>query len=226
MVQRSVCGGECLSDLSAPEELKMERQPYIRQTGVVAQSLQRRYRLVESVVGVADLVQIVPANDGAPIVALIAEHLGDLDCFVEHRRRLFQVAEVVQRYGICGQELRVVALIARQQGKGALQQPSPSVHVTSIDRSLAGVGEELSSAKAQFFPGLVEWAKLRLEPIRLLEVVTQNLLVLDLASTGRPRKPSGKTLVQLSSIMLRQRLIGCVPNQQMPELEGVVAGEV
>ena len=136
------------------------------------------------------------------------------------------MAEVVQRYGICGQELRAVALVARQQGKGALQQPTPSVHVTSIDRSLAGVGEEPSRADAQFFPGLVEWAKLRPESIRLLEVVTENLLVLDLAITGRPRQPSGKTLVQLSSIMLRQRLIGCVPNQQMPESEGVVAGEV
>jgi hypothetical protein len=55
------------------------------------------------------------------------------------------------------------------------------------------------------------------------EVISDDLVLLD--QRGVPLEPVGEPLVQLGARLLRERVVGGVADQQMPETEGVVAGQ-
>ena len=58
--------------------------------------------------------------------------------------------------------------------------------------------------------------------MRVLEVVADDLVALDEVVAG---KPAGEALVQLGSGRLGQRLVGRIPDEQVPETVVLVIGK-
>src|ERR671925_263182 len=61
-------------------------------------------------------------------------------------------------------------------------------------------------------------------PARLFEVIANDLVQLDEPGRAR-RQPPREALMQLRAGRLRQRVVRGIPDQQVAEAEGVVAGE-
>jgi hypothetical protein len=64
---------------------------------------------------------------------------------------------------------------------------------------------------------LVARSELRLVPVGLLEVVARDLLDLGGAATGLALEEASQTLVQIGADGLRERRVGRVPQEEVPE---------
>ena len=83
-------------------------------------------------------------------------------------------------------------------------------------------GEPLARSLSELGVGPTE---LHLVPRRLLEVVAEYLVQLDEVGPAL-LEPDGEPLVQLGASGLRERVVGGVPDQEVAEAEGVVAGQL
>ena len=87
-------------------------------------------------------------------------------------------------------------------------------------------GKAIGRASRQLRPALVDRAKLRQVPMRLLEVPADDLGVLGQALAGGSLEPVGKAGVEVGAGLLGHRVVGGIPDQEMAEFEGFLVAEV
>ena len=104
----------------------------------------------------------------------------------------------------------------------SLEEIARTVHVAAIERTPA-CSAELGGGPVGERPAGP--AKLLPIAICLLEVVAEHLVQLDEIGSVL-LEPVGETLVQLGSGGLRQRVVGCVSDQQVAEAERILAGKL
>ena len=132
---------------------------------------------------------------------------------------------LVQRIRELEAELEPLGRVLRQQRARALEEVDGRRRVSASDRAPPGGGEQLPAARGERHPRLVDALDLGAVAERLLEVVAEHLLHLGAAVAGRYDEPVREPLVQLGPDLLRQAVIGGVPDQDVPEAEGVLARE-
>ena len=200
--------------------------PVLRKTEVVARLLEDGTRLLgqrasfpRSIV-LAEKAARVCTSDGPPRtddgVAGERRLLGG-------RERLLVLSYLLQREREvrCEGRARIGALrkkLARSTKQAARRDPVAPIHRADARQrrerrprarpSPASAGSPVSSSDSV--------------PVRLLEVVADDLVALDEVVL---REPVGEALVQLGARRLRQRLVGRVADEQMAEAEALVVGE-
>jgi hypothetical protein len=117
------------------------------------------------------------------------------------------------------------APFGRKQGDRALEQVDLSEEVVAEQRAAACSRQQVSGPGGERRCLGADEAELRAVAVRLLEVVTHDLVGFD--EVGRVwQQPAGEALVQLGSHRFRQRDVGGVANEQMAEPEPVVSREL
>ena len=105
--------------------------------------------------------------------------------------------------------------------RGPLEQPGRGRRLVACERGLAGATEQRARAEGQ---RVVAASELHTEPVRLLEVVADDLVVTGEVAVPR-LEPVGQALVQSRAQLLRHRPVRDVADQHVVEPEAVVAGE-
>ena len=115
-----------------------------------------------------------------------------------------------------------------QQRDGAAEQVGGGAHVAAAERAPAGRRELLGRARPSSLPVVVERAELAQVPVRLLEVVAEDLLVLGLAAALAVDAlgPVGEPLVEGGARPLEQAAVGRVADQHVVEAVALVVGDV
>ena len=116
------------------------------------------------------------------------------------------------------------ATVLRDQARGALEQRDRSGCVAASRRPLTGRAQTSGGTRG-VLRALVDPSKLGGVSVSLLEVVAQELVELDELSAAL-REPLREAPVKIRAGRLRERLVRGVPDQEMPEPEPVVAGEL
>ena len=112
----------------------------------------------------------------------------------------------------------------RKQSDGTTEQVPRGVMILPLERRLAGGTKPLGRPQREILRARVGRVELSEVASGLLEVVADDLVQLQqLAVCG---EPIGEALVQLGANGLGQRLVGGIPDQQMPETVGVVPGDL
>ena len=107
---------------------------------------------------------------------------------------------------------------------GATIEALRRTEVAAIPRLLAGRGQPVGRT-AGHRPGVVILGtELQSQRMRLLQVVAHELV--EIGQLGVGVEPPGESLVQARSRLLRQHLVGGVPQEHMMEAEGLLAGDV
>ena len=136
-----------------------------------------------------------------------------------------QLPHLDRRFGRLRHELQPAPVPRRQELPGALEQVGGGRGVPSRERPVArrrqGGGRPFGQPSAR----LVHRAQLGPEPGGLLQVVAEDLLVLVQPRPGA-FEPPGERLVERRPPLLRHPLVGRVPDQLVPEPEGLLAGEL
>ena len=99
-------------------------------------------------------------------------------------------------------------------------------HVAAVEGSATGRREMPSGSPGESSHVLAGLAELRPVAVGLLEVVTDDLLVLGQALGDGPLEPVGEALVEDRPLGLRERLVGGVADQDVAELEGVAGRQL
>ena len=115
------------------------------------------------------------------------------------------------------------ALVVRRQERGsALEQAPRRVDVAARERATACTEEPVGRPARELDLRVAVAAELQAQAERLLQVVADDLV--EVGSLDRaPLHPAGEALVQVGTRALRQRLVGRVPDQDVPEAETVLA---
>ena len=199
-----------------------KRTPGVHETGVVSGLLKQRQRLSRKPLQLVDvrigrqpravegghgtgkgLTGLIPGGAGS-----LRSGVGDIDGFSV---QLESLGEVEFERDIQPQRPRQVERSVEQPGGGTVVAPP--------ERAPAGGGKSLARALRLRVIGLTE---LCLVADGLLEVVAENLIQLDQASAVR-LQPAGESVVQLGPGRFRQRVVGSIPNQDVPEAKGVLS---
>jgi hypothetical protein len=104
----------------------------------------------------------------------------------------------------------------RSGSSGGRREAARETRLTD-KRAPAGFSQPLGGFASDGPSGVVGWAELDPIPVRLLEVVADDLLVLGGALPGRLIEPAREAFVHLASSLLGDRLIGGVSNQEVAE---------
>ena len=140
----------------------------------------------------------------------------------EDRLGSLQLAPVEERGRQLDLHLPLRATFLRDQARRALEQLDRGGCVAASRRALAG-GAQVGGGARGVLRALVDESELGRVSVSLLEVVAEDLVELDELSATL-REPLREAPVELGPGRLRERLVGGVPDQEMPEPEPVVAG--
>ena len=110
-----------------------------------------------------------------------------------------------------------------EEGERPLAEPDRRGHVRTPRRTAGGASQPFPRAKRERLGGRVDRSELYAIAVRLLQVITDDLVLLREADLVEPVR---KSLVQLGAKLLRHRFIRRVANQQVPEPERVLTGQV
>ena len=117
-------------------------------------------------------------------------------------------------------------MTGRQQIGRAPEQPARCADVGAARRPAARLGETASCTLAECANLLVDRADLDSVAVTLLQVVAEDLLVLEHPRARRSLEPVGEPLVQVGAERLGRPAVGGVPNEDVLEAKGVLAGEL
>src|SRR5207249_4652016 len=137
-----------------------------------------------------------------------------------------QPTRLRQRQAEMGNKPQPVRVGAWKQRGGPTEEVRGSGDIESQERAVPGGAEARGRRAADRKPVLAEWAERTPVRVRLLQVVAQDFLVLRHVVRGASLQPGRKALVQAGSRLLRKRLVGSVPDEQVTEAETVLAREV
>ena len=152
------------------------------------------------------------AEDGVLRLPRLDEHL-------PHRRR---VTGLVQG-GVEVRREREARLIAgREEICRSPQERAAGGEVAAVEGAAAGGSEMAGGTGGEVGELRIAGVELRAVAVGLLEVVADDLVALDELVR---REPVGEALVELGPGCLRERLVGGIADQQVPEAERVVARE-
>ena len=110
-----------------------------------------------------------------------------------------------------------------EEDERPLAEPDRRGHVRTPRCTAGGAPQPFPGAKRERLGGRVDRGELHAIAVRLLQVVADDLVLLREADLVEPVR---KSLVQLGAELLRHRFIRRVANQQVPEPERVLAGQV
>jgi hypothetical protein len=113
----------------------------------------------------------------------------------------------------------------RRDGGRAPEEVGGGGIVASREGAPARRAEERGRARAERFRSLGRRSEGHEVRARLLELISQDLLVLRHRVAGDPLEPLGEPLVQVGALGLRDRRVHRVSDRQMTESEGVLAGQ-
>ena len=156
-----------------------------------------------------------------PAISTLA---GQLDSVVEDHAGPFERPRLHQRAAELGAQQRATWRPSGCSSASArLQERHGRGHVASVERAAPGAPQQRGCAPPELACPRVGRPKLGAVPMRLLEVVGDDLLELGGALAEVLRDPVRKPLVQLSPKLLRHGLVGDVADQHVPEAEAVLA---
>ena len=108
----------------------------------------------------------------------------------------------------------------------SLQEPSRTHVVAPLPRPVGASDQALGRSSAERPHVIIRLAELDPESMSLLEVVSEDLLVLVHPLTRGALEPLCVPLVKVGSLFLRHRLVCRVADQQVPEPECVLTREL
>ena len=112
-----------------------------------------------------------------------------------------------------------------KQGACSAEEVRGGGLVAARTGAAAGFGQDLTAALGNGTAMVVERPELGEPALRLLEVVAEDLRVLAPAIARLLLDPVRQALVQARAIALRERVIGSIANQDVPEAERLITGE-
>ena len=212
---------------AAPDaEPHADQRPRDREHAIVADLLElghRRLYLGEQPVG---LRRVAKEEEGRPLDrrseldAPVTRRTRLLECLGQHLLGSGQLARVPERGPQLRQELESRLLLRREERRST-EQVDRSRNVSARQGSPSRGGEPERSARAELSIALRGWAKLGPIPVRLLQMVADELLVL----AGSLLEPVRVALVQLAADLLWEGIVGGVSDQRMAEAEPFLLGE-
>ncbi len=131
----------------------------------------------------------------------------------------FVVVRLEQGVGEVRRKRESRLVVLRQQARRTAEQRAAGVEIAAFEGSSPGRRETRGSATREPVERRIRAVELGPVPMRLLEVVADDLVALDEVVR---REPLGEALVQLGSGRLRERLVGGVADEQVPEAEALV----
>jgi hypothetical protein len=139
-------------------------------------------------------------------------------------RSFGHTAEDVERFGALAMHIQRKSEFARQMVRlghkhtGASQQIRRRGHVGALPRSNPGASEVLASRGGKSWRAVAAETELRRVPVRLLEVVAD-----DLVGAVAPRESSCRKLVQVSAFRLRDAAICDIADEHVVKHEDVLS---
>ena len=114
----------------------------------------------------------------------------------------------------------------RKQGERTFGEPDRRPDIGSAHRPVGGCREPFSRAEGELLRLVVDGSELRPVPVRLLEVVPDDLVPLGEMLGVDLLEPVGESRVKLGSKLLRHRLVRGVADEQVTEAERVLAWQI
>ena len=158
----------------------------------------------------------------AQLDAALSRGFGFRLCLAQHLERLRQIGEPEVRPAQHYQQRRSLGLVFGKESQRALEQRARRAHVGARPCSKPSRSEQAAGTVGQ---RRVRGAQLDAVAMGLLEVVTEYLVHLD-EFRPVPFEPVCKARVKIRPRRLRERLVGGVPDQDMPEAEAVLARDL
>jgi hypothetical protein len=153
-----------------------------------------------------------------------ATHLGGVDRLAGGLRARAEVVLLELRLAQLEEGSRADGSVRDLGGAG--QEPLGDGEVPPFARSFRRGDQAGGRRPPQVLHGLVGRTELGPVPIRLLEVVAEDLLVFGQALAGRPLEPLREPLVEVGALLLGHRAVRGVADQEVAEAERVLAGEL
>jgi len=150
---------------------------------------------------------------------MIAGILGRSRCLAEHALGVSELADVHQRLTEVRQQLEPFGVEHGEQRGRSPHQVRGGRHVAAGERPAARGPQPFGRSSPDGSAAIVERPELGEIPVRLLEVVAEDLLVLAAAVAVHGLGPLREPLVELGAVPLQEPGIRRVPDQDV--LEGV-----
>ena len=177
---------------------------------------------------VGDVVENEEARqDGVRMQPDVVVLRSRLDRLVEEDVGPGELADLHERLAQHGQECKATLVLGRKELGGPPEEVRRGRHVAPAEGALPGRGETRRRPHAELTPVVVQGPEICQVPVRLLEVVAEDLLVLGLAVAVAVDAlgPSDEPLVQGNARPLEDAGVRRVADEQVVEAECARATE-
>ena len=224
-------GGICACPCPAGEVVRLGLQaPRAREAELVAELLEDGDRTVGSVdqlvrrdVGFREQAQEASLDECAGGQSTVAGRRGSFHRLGEHAVCPAHIAAQALHDSDVGDQFDPEGIIRGQQCGGPCDQVHPGGRVAANERPSARAPESLGRLPCERSRSIVDGAQLDSVAVRLLEVVADDLFVFDRALPCGVFEPAAEPFVELGSRFLRDRVVGGVTDEEMPEAVRAIA---
>ena len=178
--------------------------------------------------GLGEHGDLRPGQQGSPFDARVAGGPGFVDGGRQDLIGPLQVrqSQLPERDPKMEQHGDTIRIARPKETNSPLQKRARRSGVAPVEGAPAGGPEQLGRPSRQLEMAPVSDAQLLPVPMRLLQVVAHDLLVLGEPVSRNRLEPPGESLVQLCPGLLGQRVVRRVPDEEMAEPKGVLSCEL